>query len=159
MSRGPSEKGFQLSRYFLNASSVGTQSKAIPENGKHRDDNSGKRIHTQKPSGFTGDRTDDCPDTQLFVVNSTARRSPAPIHESFSGGEEGFVDRESDHNNDENDADHLIHRMEFPAIVQELTEPEAAQDCDIDFRRHQRTPGKGPTLLHSAQQEGKGGGN
>ncbi len=41
--------------------------------------------------------------------------------------------------------------------MQEMAEAEAADDGDIDLRRHQRAPGEGPALLHAADQEGQRG--
>src|SRR5689334_10277215 len=47
---------------------------------------------------------------------------PAPIHETLGGGEQGFVDRKADDDDDQNDTDHLIHGMKFPAVVQKLAQ-------------------------------------
>src|SRR6187455_2582203 len=45
--------------------------------------------------------------------------------------------------------------MEFSAIVEELTKSEAAEDRDVNFGRHERTPGEGPPLFHATEQEGE----
>ena len=37
--------------------------------------------------------------------------------------------------------------------MQELTKAETGKDRHKDFRRHQRAPGKGPTLFHAADDE------
>src|SRR6188508_3202747 len=68
------------------------------------------------------------------------RGAPAPVHEPFRGSKQGLVDRQTDHDDDEDHPDDLIHGMQLTAIMEELSEPEAAQDGHIDFRRHERAP-------------------
>ncbi|NCV86919.1 MAG: ATP-binding cassette domain-containing protein [Oxalobacteraceae bacterium] len=51
-------------------------------------------------------------------------------------------------------ADDLFHRVELAAVVQQVSEAESAQDRDIDLRRHQAAPRKGPTLFHAANHMG-----
>ena len=41
--------------------------------------------------------------------------------------------------------------------MQQLSEAEASQDGNENLRRHERAPGKGPALFHSANDEWQGG--
>jgi hypothetical protein len=50
------------------------------------------------------------------------------VEEAFDGGEEDFVGEEADGNNDEHDADDLVHGVQLAAVMQEMTEAEAGQD-------------------------------
>src|SRR5438105_5122040 len=41
--------------------------------------------------------------------------------------------------------------------MKKLPQTEPRQNGDKDFRRHERTPGEGPALLHAADDKWKGG--
>ena len=43
---------------------------------------------------------------------------PSSMQKLFYRREQCFIDRETDDHDDEHDANHLIHRVEFPSIVQ-----------------------------------------
>ena len=75
------------------------------------------------------------------------------MEKSFEGREENFIGEQADDNDDEHNPDHLFHRVQFAAVMQELSETESGQDRDENFCGHERTPRKGPALFHSADDE------
>ena len=72
------------------------------------------------------------------------------MHETFPRREQYFIGYKPDDDDHQHDPDHLVHCHELAAIVEQMTEPEAGQDGDIDLGRHQRAPGEGPSLLHAS---------
>ena len=80
-------------------------------------------------------------------------RPPPPVQKALPRREQNLIRQEPDDDDHQHDADDLVHVVQFAAVVEEMPEPEAGEDGDVDSRRHQRAPGEGPALLHAADQE------
>ena len=50
--------------------------------------------------------------------------APAAVEEFFPGREEDFIRQQADGNNHQHHSDHLVHRIEFPAVMQQVAEAE-----------------------------------
>jgi hypothetical protein len=50
--------------------------------------------------------------------------APAAVEEAFDGREKDFVGEKADDDDDEHDADDLVHGVQLPAVVQEMAEAE-----------------------------------
>src|SRR6201982_370629 len=69
---------------------------------------------------------------------------------------EDFVRKQTDNNDHKHNGNDLIHGAQFTSIMQKLAKSETGQDRHENFRRHERAPGKGPTLFHPANDKRKG---
>src|SRR4051812_21286194 len=85
--------------------------------------------------------------------SSGADGAPTLVEEALPGRKENFVSQQADQDDDKHDADHLFHRLLLASEMQQLAEPEAGEDGDIDFSCHQRPPGESPSLLYPADDE------
>src|SRR5262245_14257740 len=63
--------------------------------------------------------------------------TPAPVHESLPRRKQQAIGHEPNDYNDNHDADHLLHCVELAAVVEEVSQSEAGENGDVDFRRHQ----------------------
>src|SRR6266516_6891207 len=88
-----------------------------------------------------------------FRQISCLTRAPAAMEKFFYRRKEDFVRKQTDNNAHKHDGNDLIHRAQFPSVMQKLTKAETGKDRHKDFRRHQRAPGKSPTLFHAADDE------
>src|ERR1700681_2235417 len=94
---------------------------------------------------------------RVYQKISCLTRSPTAMQKSLNRREKDFVRKQTDDNDDEHDGDDLIHRAQFAAIVQKLSQSKAGQDGNENLGGHERAPGEGPTLFHAANDKGKGG--
>ena len=62
------------------------------------------------------------------------------MQKPFPRGEQDFVRRESDQHDDQHDADHLIHRIEFTTKVQEMAEAVAGGLGHLEQLGHDDRP-------------------
>src|ERR1044071_1782074 len=96
--------------------------------------------------------------TRLFEPNakeapdSSQSRTPAAMEKALDRRKQDLVGQQPNQDNDQHHADHLIHGVEFASIMQEMAEPETSQDRYVNLSRHERSPGKCPTLFHPADE-------
>src|SRR5262245_26945782 len=70
----------------------------------------------------------------ITTSRSGACGAPATMQKPFDGGEQCLVNREPDENDDQHDADDLIHGVQLTAVVQELSQTEARQYGNENLR-------------------------
>ena len=59
------------------------------------------------------------------------------MQKPFNRREERFVHCEADHDDNQHDPDHLIHRTQLSSVMEQVPETESRQNRHVDFRRHQ----------------------
>src|SRR5438477_3150868 len=93
-----------------------------------------------------------------FRQISCLTRAPAAMEKFFYRRKEDFVRKQTDNNDDKHDGNDLVHRAQFPAVMEKLAEAEASQNRHKDFRRHQRAPGKGQPCFIPLTMNGRDAG-
>ena len=74
---------------------------------------------------------------------------PSVMEGPLQGGKDEFFCRKPNGNNDGNHTNHLVHRLHLATVMKQLADADSADGTDVNFSRHERSPGKRPTLFHS----------
>lgn len=74
------------------------------------------------------------------------------MKKAFPWRKENLVRQQSDQDDDDHDPDHLIHRVQFAPVMEEMAQTESGENRHVNLRGHERTPGKSPALFHATNE-------